>query len=306
MRRSTKWLLSITLLAAMAVWLTTWSWSQNQGFKVVFCNIGQGDATLVSIGTTQLLMDGGPGRQVLACLERHLPLGDKLIEVVVASHPDADHIGGLIEVLNHYQVGKLISGPEGKDTEVYRKLLQEINKHRESGELQVSNLYSGDRLTFGPVQATVVWPERQWVADRLSLASSNPNGSTAVLGANTTDPDINDFSLVLHVQYGNFDLLINGDAESSVQDEELLTGLIPSDIEIMTEPHHGSRNGLLDEWLSNVSPQMTVISVGAKNRYGHPAPEILQRLQAAGVKVLRTDQFGDIVVESDGENWWVR
>jgi competence protein ComEC len=283
--------------------------------KITFCNVGQGDAILISLSTTQMLVDGGPDSKVLECLNKQMPMADKTIEMAVITHPDQDHMGGMIAVLQNYQVSQLATIPVGKDTLVYQKFLQTIQQYN---NITISNLFSGDRFRLGKIQATVIWPERFWVASRTIETQSSSTGLTtsitslqskttqAVLGAQTNHSDVNDFSIVLHLKYGNFDLLLNGDAEAEVQDEQLQTNLVPQNIEVMSEPHHGSRNGLLDEWLSIVSPELAVISVGANNRYGHPVPEITSRLQNSGVRILRTDQRGDIVVETDGQGWWIK
>ena len=314
MSKFTQFLLSAGVLAVLSIWLLTASQQQSDQLKIVFCNVGQGDATLISLASIQILVDGGPGKAVLDCLDKYLPLGDKTIELVIITHPDKDHIGGIIEVLQHYRVPQLSTIPIGKDTQVYKKLTESISNLQQSGQLSISNLYSGDKLRLDLLQATVLWPDRNWVGSKIPDSANLANGfkpsqwldeSGGVLGLSTTHSDINDFSLVLHIQYGQFDLLINGDAEASVQDDQLQTGLVPSRVEVITQPHHGSRNGLSDEWLEIVSPQLTVISSGANNRYGHPAPEILSRLQSFGSRILRTDQEVDIVIQTDGESWWV-
>ena len=309
MSKFTQFLLSAGVLAVLSIWLLTASQQQSDQLKIVFCNVGQGDATLISLASIQILVDGGPGKAVLDCLDKYLPLGDRTIELVIITHPDKDHIGGIIEVLQHYRVPQLSTIPIGKDTQVYKKLTESISNLQQSGQLSISNLYSGDKLRFDLLQATVLWPDRNWVSDRIvdtqSVASIRTANTSQVLGLSTSHSDINDFSLVLHIQYGQFDLLINGDAEASVQDDQLQTGLVPSRVEVITQPHHGSRNGLLNEWLEVVSPQLSVISVGANNRYGHPAPEIISRLQSFSSRILRTDQEADIVVQTDGESWWV-
>jgi len=167
----------------------------------------------------------------------------------------------------------------------------------------VRNFYSGEKLRWGEVEVEAVWPNRPYVAGQI-LTDGNILDKN-VLGLSTMHRDVNDFSEVLHLKYGEFDALFNGDAGEKVQDEQLATGLVPKQVEVMTSPHHGSRTGVLDKWLEVVRPQLVVISCGKNNRYGHPAPEILRRYEKKGIKYLRTDQVGDIVVESDGKKWWV-
>lgn len=304
MKRSTTWLLGAGLLAVVAVWMVVWSGWGSENLSIAYCDVGQGDAAVVSYQGNQMVVDGGPGSKVMDCLDKYMPIGDKTIEVVVVTNPDKDHFAGILSVLESYTVNYFVSIPIGKDTDIHRELIKDLEKEQADEGLVVENLYSGEKLRWGEVVIEAVWPDRQWVAGQLSADQGALDKN--VLGLSTTHRNVNDFSEVLHLRYGEFDALFNGDAGEKVQDEELATGWVPRQVEVMTSPHHGSRTGVLDEWLEVVSPQLVVISCGKNNRYGHPAPEILRRYEEKGIKYLRTDQVGDVVVESDGEKWWVR
>lgn len=122
----------------------------------------------------------------------------------------------------------------------------------------------------------------------------------AVLGL-STDTELNSFSYYLHLQYGEFDALFTGDGDSKIQPEIMKTAELPN-VEVLKFPHHGSKYGLLPEFLELIKPELAVVSVG-KNSYGHPTKEALQLLESRSIKIKRTDIGGDVEVVSDGRNW---
>src|SRR3989344_9140986 len=139
--------------------------SQPDGkLHVVFCDVGQGDSAYLKMPNgADVLIDGGPDDKVLSCLGRHMPFYDRTIDVVILSHPQKDHLQGLISVIDRYNVGYFIIGVEGNDTEGYKKLIQTIKKKN----IKIKNLYTGDSLSLGKVNFSVLWPERKWVASQL-------------------------------------------------------------------------------------------------------------------------------------------
>lgn len=321
MGKTTKLLLSFGVLFLVAALIdAVTNISETDNLKVTFCDVGQGDATLISLKNNQILVDAGRGSAVLDCLSQNMPLTDKTIELAIATHPDIDHYGGFIDVFDHYKIISFATIPVGKETQAYQHLLNKIQKAAQSdSSFQFENLYTGDQVKLGKISVITVWPSKDWInqysikdsatTEKDSTSSQGvlvQTNSPAVLGMETIHKDVNDFSLVLHLQYQEFDLLINGDAQSAVQERELQTGLVPPRVEIMTMPHHGSRFGLLDKWLSVVNPQFVAISVGAHNSYGHPAPESLRKLENSKINYLRTDQQGTIRVETDGKTWWLK
>lgn len=264
---------------------------------VVFCDVGQGDATLFLYKKIQFVIDGGPGRKVLDCLDAYLPKNDKTIEVVLLTHPDLDHVGGITDILDYYSVERLIMNDYLRNTPIMQVLREKIDN--EVPRLKVySSLFAGDNLNLNSLHLSLLWPEEGWMIDNFSLEKSS----------GIVDPDLfnyNMLSFVSLVSYGNFDVLINADADSLVQDDMLSYNLFPENVEVMTAPHHGSGTGILDEWLRLVNPRLVVISAGINNRYGHPHPATIEKLNARNIKYLRTDYVGDIVIQSDGEKWWI-
>lgn len=275
------------LLLASLIWLAVLSFPDNR-LHLIFCDVGQGDATLITQGFNQVLIDGGPNEKVLECLSKNLPFFDQTIEVIALTHPEADHLTGLISVLEKYEVDTFITGPEGNKSAGYQAL-------RERLPSRVKNIYTGETVRIGEITLQTLWPEKQWVASKLTgcefsncelaLVEGNVLGMSATGG-------LNDFSLVFLLRYRDLDVLLMGDADSRVQDEIMaINTLFP--IDILKFPHHGSKTGITEEFLAKISPREAVISVG-KNSFGHPTKEALNLLEKYYVKIRRTDQEGEV------------
>jgi competence protein ComEC len=270
---------------------------------IVFCNVGQGDAVYIRTpGGEDMLLDGGPDNRVLDCLGRYLPFYDRSIDLVMMSHPEHDHIGGLIAVVQRFKIKNMVASAVGNDSEVYRLLENEVTKKN----IPVRHLYTGESFRLDNIRFQVLWPEREWLVHNSSTVQQNLSSSsnTQVLGLTTARRGLNDFSYNIHLQWGSFDALFTGDADSRVQ-PEMQTRLDFPDVEVLKFPHHGSKYGATDEFLAETKPELAVISVG-KNPWGHPTTETLDQLANKAIKVLRTDIDGNIEVISDGKDWWVK
>lgn len=278
--------------------------------RIVFCNVGQGDAVLITLGSEQILIDGGPERggapRLMDCLGKHIPFWDRQIEMVILTHPQADHMSGLLAVLKRYKVDRFATGMEANATDGYEELKRLVETKVNRRETQFINLYAGDVVDFKSssfeFKLKIVWPERNWVLAHLTSGGVALANGGAVLGAKTDGEDLNSFCVGVILQYVRFKALFTGDADERVEDEMLEVGLI-EDVDILKVPHHGSKTGMIPQWLDFVNPELAVISVGQGNRYGHPRKEALDMLSQKGIKTLRTDRDGEVVVESDGEIW---
>lgn len=287
---------------------------------IFFCDVGQGDGIYIRFpNNANMLIDGGPAnKKILGCLSKAMPFYDRHIDVVLMTHPQADHMAGLVDVLQRYSLSYFMTPPVGNDTQGYTMLVNALqNQHA-----LVKNVYAGTELDFGEAHFTVLWPERGWIASKMQHAEcSMQNGicivkdngqllaseTSNVLGVATSE-DLNHFSTIAKLSYGTFDTIFTGDGDAATQKLMADAGItIPTiqdnPIEVLKVPHHGSRTGLLESFLETVRPQLAVISVGRENRYGHPAEEILKRLTAYGAKILRTDEHGTVEVVSDGQQW---
>lgn len=266
---------------------------------IVFCDVGQGDAAYIRTPSNQdVLIDGGPNEKVLSCLGKYMPFYDRTIDVVVLTHPQKDHLQGLISVVQRYQVNNFVIGIVGNETEGYKKLIEVIKEKN----IPVKNLFLGDSLSLGEVKISVLWPERQWVASHLApnLSDLSYLSGKQVLGL-STDTGLNDFSYYLHLSYKTFDALFTGDGDRRIQPEIMRTVTLP-DVELLKFPHHGSKTGVMGEFLEQIKPESAIISVG-RNSYGHPTKEALELLSNRAIEIKRTDLQGDIDVNTDGVNW---
>ena len=275
----------VILLGAAAVVVWASALTRPDGLLHLYVlDVGQGDALLlVTPGGERMLVDGGPGKSgVLAGLGRRWPPWDRRLDLVVLSHPDADHVGGLAAVLERYRVGLVLDPQlEGHSGEAAAWLAG----LRLEGATVVRAV-RGQRIQLDPsagVSARVLWPPE---ARRLDL-----------------DPPTNNNAVVLLVEYGQIALLLTGDIEAPVE-EALLASVAPIEADVLKVAHHGSAGSSGTDFIAAVKPRLAVISVGADNSFGHPAPAALERL--AGVAIRRTDRDGTIEVISDGRTVWVR
>jgi competence protein ComEC len=246
-------------------------------------DVGQGDAVaLRTPGGHWVLVDGGPrsegrdaGRRVVVPFLRRE--GAVRLAAIVATHAHADHVGGLPAVLSALPVDVVLEPGEPLGEAPYLEFLAAS----EASGARWSAARQGDRLDLDSVRFTVLSPDSAWAAE-------------------TFDP--NEESVVLLVEYEHVRLLLTGDAGLPV--EVRLAGRV-GDVDVLKVGHHGSRSATSDAWLDEARPEIAVISVGARNTYGHPAPEVVARLIAHGVQVHRTDREGTISLESDGQRVWI-
>ena len=243
---------------------------------VTFIDVGQGDSSWLHLPNgDDVLVDGGKpqaGPTVVAYLDEH---GVTDIELMVATHGDEDHIGGLIDVLASMPVAEAWLDSQTCTTGTCQELYQALRDN-------------------GVVTATV------------RMGESYPWGQATALVLNPSEPlyaDKNENSVVLRVTYGSVDFLLTGDAETGAENRMLASGH-PLEAEILKVAHHGSSSSSSLAFLNAVSPEVAVISVGP-NQYGHPTEQTLSRLQAAGATIYRTDQHGTIVITTDGSTYSV-
>lgn len=241
--------------------------SNSENFRIVFFDVGQGDGILISSGRKQILIDGGGDEYVLReQLSHFMPWGDSTVEMIIATHPDADHIGALAETFHYYDTHFILETYGEKDTGVYRawKSLQEDKK--------IPSFYTkqGERILFpnGAI-LEVIYPQEKGVY---------------------TGSDLNDASIVTKLDFKKQSFLFTGDISSKKED---LLSL--GEIDVLKVAHHGSKSSTSDAFLERIKPKDAIVSSGKKNRYGHPTQETLDRLRLHNIRVLRTDEMGSIV-----------
>lgn len=298
----------ILVLLCLSVWviLIALFTFPSKNLRLIACDVGQGDSILAIYGKTQILVDGGPDAKVLGCLSRHLPFWDRKIEVVVNSHPQKDHFAGLIDVLKTYAVETFVATPLDSGSQDWQVLKSLVG----SKGIKVVNPVSGQSIRIGLIYLDILWPSKEsFLATENSMHTSGDisgrasQSGSGVLGAFATKEDPNKFSVVAVLRFKNFDALLTGDIGTEISDvvAQELMNKSKRPIEYIKVPHHGSKNGLTRSLLETAQSEVAVISVGKNNSYGHPHEEVLKMLQDEEIKILRTDQLGDIAVESDGK-----
>lgn len=258
---------------------------------LVFCNVGQGDAIFIKTPKgNDVLIDGGPDESVLNCLSNHMPFWDRTIEVMVLTHPHADHLTGLISVLKRYEVIHYFTENVKNDTQVYKRLQDTLADKKITAKFT----FSGDRIDFSDkTELLTVWPDENWFNNQKLQDSKGLENDNISL-------DINGFSVIQKLSYGNFNALLTGDAGVLIEDK---IAKLVGEVDVLKVPHHGSRTGMSDYFLSQTNPSLAVISVSAKNRYGHPSKTALDLLQKHSIKTLRTEKNGEVEVVSDGKTF---
>jgi len=242
---------------------------QKNTAEIIFLDVGQGDAILIQEGWTQILIDGGNGQEIMNRLGEFMPMGDRKIEFVIATHPDEDHMGGLIKVLSFYEVGEILESDIACDKDLCKKWEELIAKDN----ISVVDAKLGQEINFGDdVDITVLYP----FADVAGKDYENTNEA----------------SLVIKASVAGRKYLLTGDTESDTE-EQLVVSNLDLSADVLKVSHHGSKNATSAEFLQAVSPKQAVISVG-ENSYGHPTEEVLNRLKNMNIEILRTDQAGSV------------
>ena len=261
-------LLVLSLVLAFIIF-----YSGNNGLKVVFLDVGQGDAILIEKGQEQILIDGGSSGQILLeKLGKYVPFWDRKIEIVIATHPDADHIGGFIDLMKVYQVGEIVDTQTQSESQLYKKYREMIDA-KKIGEIEG---VAGVNIRIGDdAEMKIVSPAENY---------------------NSKEKDTNLNSITARLIFGENSFLFTGDLPSDGESALMRSNFVLNS-RVLKIGHHGSKYSTSEGFLKAVDPSDVIISVGANNRYGHPTPEILERLRNIGANIFRTDENGDIVYE---------
>jgi competence protein ComEC len=277
-KKSVLILLGVLLSLNILAWTAVFGFAGHDFLEVNFFNIGQGDSIFIETPSqNQILIDGGPGSVVLEKLGGAMPFWDRTIDLVVLTHPESDHVSGLIEVLKKYKVENVLWTGVVRDTAEYEEWLKAIGD--EGASIYIAK--AGQKITLGKAVLDIVFPAEVLNGQKFK--------------------DSNDTSIVAKLIYGENSFLLEGDLTKKGEENILEMGIdINSDI--LKIAHHGSKTSSAQDFLEKVSPEAAVISVGEKNKYGLPATETLEELLKYGINILRTDKSGDIRIISDGKN----
>jgi competence protein ComEC len=241
------------------------------GLRVAVLDVGQGDAILLRpANAPAVLIDGGPPGDDLAGKLRELDVDS--IGAAIVTHEQADHAGGIEDLLGRLPIDRLL----------YARLSRRLRAAAETAGVDPVRISAGDELRCGRLRLSVLWPPPELLGD--SIAGADPNAQ----------------ALVILARWRRFSMLLTADAEAGEVPIE------PGPVDVLKIAHHGSEDAGLDDLLDRVSPQLAVISVGADNPYGHPAPGTLATLAEHGVQTLRTDRRETIVLDVDQNSFVVR
>ncbi len=262
-------------------------WFFDGKLHIIFCDVGQGDAIYIRTPkAVDMLIDGGPDEKVLSCLADHMPFWDRTLDLVILTHPHADHLIGLISVIEQYKVISFVTEKLYNDTVSFA----ELKKTLVAKDIKTRYALAQERIRVSDgVLLDVVGPTASF------LEATSPTGKIG---------ESSEFaSLVIKLSYKDQTVLFTGDSQASQLEESIGNGL--GGVGVLQVPHHGSKTALTEDIIQTLYPKLAVISVG-KNKYGHPNREIIGKLQQVKTKILRTDQTGNIELVSDGKKWEVR
>ena len=269
--------LAFLVIAASFTWRVALARSGELTVHVL--NVGQGDAIFFSLPDgTQALIDGGPDASVLGELSEVMPPWDSSLDLVILTHPDADHLAGLLDVLDRYDVAVIVETGIRKETALSKSWDEAVL--REGARVLVVD--RPQRIKFGDVAALdLLWPQALRAGEMLDKP--------------------NEYAVVSRLVYGEISLLLTADIERWTEGQ--LVATVPEDLlqsDILKAAHHGSKTSSSEIFLNAVDPEVALISVGEGNRYGHPHASVLARFAQLGIPLVRTDEAGRITIHSDG------
>lgn len=281
LKRNLQFIIGVLAVIAVVVAVGMQTRPEASGdLKVYFLDVGQGDASYIKTPSGEdILIDGGPGSQVLDELGRVMDFGDREINLVILTHPHADHLTGLVEVIERYKVREVWETGVEYSSATYDAWKNEIS----SRQIPKKEVRAGDEKTFAETKISIFYPLSPLSGQKIN--------------------NLNNASIINRLDYKKFSVLFLGDAEREVQLK------IASQMKLATVlkvGHHGSRNGTVGEMLEVVRPALAVISAGKDNTYGHPHTEAVNLLKSYAVRIFRTDQNGRVEIDSDGEGYTVK
>ena len=267
-------LLTLLFLAAALIWSAAFVGNRSL-LSVSFLDVGQGDAIFIDAPRgPQALIDGGAGTALLRELAREMPWWDRSLDIIIATHPDMDHIGGLIELLPRYRVGTIVVSSVEGDTDAWDTFIDLA----EAEGARIVEAMRGQSIELGDARITILFPDRP--VPRI---------------------ETNTGSIVARLEYGETAFVLSGDSPSGV--EEYLASLDAAGLRanVLKAGHHGSKTSSSPIFIGYVQPEYAVFSRGCDNRYGHPDEEVKDLYARFGIPTLDTCTGGTVTFVSDGQ-----
>ena len=247
--------------------------SVNNQLKVHFIDVGQADSILIQQGNNSMLIDAGNNGDSETVKNYLSNQGITKLDYVIGTHPHENHIGGLDYVINSFEIGNIYMPKVTSTTKTFTDVIDSIK----AKGMKITTPVPGDSFKLGEADCKILAPN------------------------SASYDDLNNFSIVIKVTFGNNTFMFDGDAES-ISETEMLNKGFDVKADVLKVGHHGSNSSTSAEFLKKVSPKYAVISVGKDNDYGHPNKETMERLKDSGIVVYRTDECGTIICTSDGNN----
>lgn len=250
--------------------------SNGENAEIHYLDVGQGDSIYIKVNDKNVLIDAGPRDESDKLISQLKDLNVEKLDMVIATHPHEDHIGGMVKVFNNFKVDSFYMPKVTHTTKTFNNMIDAVNK----AGLKIQTLKSGSDIDLGSGAKFKVYSPVSESYDEL-----------------------NDYSPIMKFIYGDTSFMFTGDAEVSAE-KEVLNRYPASELksDVLKVGHHGSTTSTCDEFLNAVNPDIAVISLGAGNSYGHPHKEIMNKLQNKNINIYRTDNLGQITITSNGNN----
>ncbi len=269
----------VILVINVFVWSAVVKEERAKVLTVAFLDVGVGDAIYIEAPNgNRMLVDGGPDRSVVRELSKLMPFYERSIDVVLATHPDKDHIGGLIDVLRNYDVKNIVTTGATSTTDTDEAFKKAIKDEEKSGAENVV-ARRGTIIELSPeVFFSILYP--------ISIHAKDPTNDTSVVGI---------------LYYGNESFMLTGDAPQKVEKYLVATDGKNLKATVLKLGHHGSKTSSSESFLGNVSPDYAIISTAKKNRYGHPHKEVIDLLKKYNIPTIATYDSGTVIFKTGGE-----
>ncbi|HOD01661.1 MAG TPA: MBL fold metallo-hydrolase [bacterium] len=246
----------------------------NEDLEITFWDVGQGDSIMISTpNKKRIIIDGGDNFEADFEISKIIPFYSCYIDVLVLTHPHYDHIKSLNRLMQRCKIGSVMFNDvdfTSRDFSLFKDLSKKMN---------VRNLYAGDQFEIDGVEFKILWPKKDFLQSSIA--------------------DINDVSIVMFLDYGDFEAIFTGDATEKVlglMDYNWIEDDIEGGVDVLKIPHHGSKYSLHKSFYQKANPAKCVISVGKDNKFGHPSPAVIDYLKSRECGILRTDEMGDVKI----------
>ena len=277
---------------------------------IIFCDVGQGDAVLITHNNKQILIDGGPDEKVLSCLEDYMPFWDKSIDFLIISHMDKDHIGGLPSVLSRYSADIILKNPSSKKTAVFEALETAVSREiaQSMGATKILSSYVGQQFEIDDLaRFIVISPQVEYLpiyTDQIGETETILSAQNALFTPIFNDLiSENDLSIGVFITIGDIKILLTGDMEEEGELAVITSGMTEP-ANIIKAGHHGSKSSSSRQFISILRPEVSVISSGENNQYNHPSPRVIDIFREFEANIYRTDSLRTVEFITNGVKYW--